>query len=116
MHARLATMLQHLAHRSVLVRRNCASLQVLWSGTDSVLWHAQAASAEAPEAVPAGGHQQVSRTLHIQATKVVAAHAATIGDALLAVPLLCSAGAPGREVMQFVARQGIACAVTMHGE
>ena len=58
--------------------------------------HPQAASAEAPEAVPAGGHQQVSRTLHIQAAKVVAAHAATIGDALLAVPLLCSAGAPGR--------------------
>ncbi len=54
---------------------------------------AQAASAEAPEAVPAGAHEQVSRTLHIQAAKVVAANAATIGDALLAVPLLCSAGA-----------------------
>jgi hypothetical protein len=36
--------------------------------------------------------EQVSRTLHIQAAKVVTAHAASIGDALLGVPLLCSAG------------------------
>jgi hypothetical protein len=34
----------------------------------------------------------VSRTLHIQAAKVVAAHAASVGDNLLGVPLLCSAG------------------------
>ncbi|KAK9845313.1 hypothetical protein WJX81_003317 [Elliptochloris bilobata] len=57
-----------------------------------------AASAEAPEAVKAGEHEQVSRTLHIQAAKVVAAHAASIGDALLAVPLLCSAGLPNEAV------------------
>lgn len=34
----------------------------------------------------------VSKTLHIQAAKVVAAHAASVGDNLLGVPLLCSAG------------------------
>ena len=54
---------------------------------------AQAASTEPYVAVPAGGHETVSRTLHIQAAKVTAAHAASIGDALLGVPLLCSAGA-----------------------
>ena len=53
----------------------------------------QAASTEPYVAVPAGGHETVSRTLHIQAAKVTAAHAASIGDALLGVPLLCSAGA-----------------------
>lgn len=42
--------------------------------------------------VGAGNHEMVSRTLHIQAAKVVAAHAASVGDALLGVPLLCSAG------------------------
>ena len=34
----------------------------------------------------------VSKTLHIQAAKVVAAHAGSVGDTLLGVPLLCSAG------------------------
>ena len=34
----------------------------------------------------------VSRTLHVQAAKVVAAHAASMGDSLLGVPLMCSAG------------------------
>ena len=34
----------------------------------------------------------ISRTLHIQAAKVVTAHAASVGDTLLGVPLLCSAG------------------------
>lgn len=43
--------------------------------------------------VKTGNHEMVSRTLHIQAAKVVAAHAASVGDALLGVPLLCSAGA-----------------------
>ena len=42
--------------------------------------------------VGTGNHEMVSRTLHIQAAKVVAAHAASVGDALLGVPLLCSAG------------------------
>ena len=36
--------------------------------------------------------EAVSKTLHIQAAKVVAAHAASVGDHLLGVPLLCSAG------------------------
>lgn len=36
--------------------------------------------------------ESVSKTLHIQAAKVVAAHAASVGDNLLGVPLLCSAG------------------------
>ena len=54
---------------------------------------AQSASTEPYQAQPAGTHETVSRTLHIQAAKVVAAHAASIGDALLGVPLLCSAGA-----------------------
>ena len=44
--------------------------------------------------VGTGNHEMVSRTLHIQAAKVVAAHAASVGDALLGVPLLCSAGEP----------------------
>lgn len=55
---------------------------------------AQAASSQPHVAVAAGNHETVSRTLHIQAAKVVAAHAASIGDALLGVPLLCSAGLP----------------------
>lgn len=54
----------------------------------------QAASSQPHVAVAAGNHETVSRTLHIQAAKVVAAHAASIGDALLGVPLLCSAGLP----------------------
>ncbi|BDA45713.1 probable WD repeat-containing protein 11 at C-terminar half [Coccomyxa sp. Obi] len=53
-----------------------------------------AASSQPHVAVAAGNHETVSRTLHIQAAKVVAAHAASIGDALLGVPLLCSAGLP----------------------
>lgn len=47
------------------------------------------------EQYPTGGNtasDSVSKTLHIQAAKVVAAHAASVGDNLLAVPLLCSAG------------------------
>ena len=47
--------------------------------------------------VSTGNHEMVSRTLHIQAAKVVAAHAASVGDALLGVPLLCSAGEPPRQ-------------------
>ncbi len=53
----------------------------------------QAASNE--QAVSGSGSlspDAVSRTLHIQAAKVVAAHAASVGDNLLGVPLLCSAG------------------------
>ncbi|KAK9829709.1 hypothetical protein WJX72_007460 [[Myrmecia] bisecta] len=46
----------------------------------------------------AGGAEAVSRTLHIQAAKVVTAHAATVGDNLLGVPLLCSAGLPQEAV------------------
>ncbi|KAL3161421.1 hypothetical protein ABBQ32_010311 [Trebouxia sp. C0010 RCD-2024] len=41
----------------------------------------------------------VSKTLHIQAAKVVAAHAASVGDNLLGVPLLCSAGLPQEAVI-----------------
>ena len=52
----------------------------------------QAASSEPYVEVKTGNHEMVSRTLHIQAAKVVAAHAASVGDALLGVPLLCSAG------------------------
>ena len=40
-----------------------------------------------------GVPEPVSRTLHIQVAKVVTAHAASVGDSLLGVPLLCSAGA-----------------------
>ena len=54
----------------------------------------QAASSEPYVEVKTGNHEMVSRTLHIQAAKVVAAHAASVGDALLGVPLLCSAGEP----------------------
>jgi len=50
--------------------------------------------------VSAGNHEMVSRTLHIQAAKVVAAHAASVGDALLGVPLLCSAGDSWRYLSQ----------------
>ena len=109
---------RHLALRPpeeilVMCARACAatdSKNRRWSDKGR---HPQAASAEAPEAVPAGGHQQVSRTLHIQAAKVVAAHAATIGDALLAVPLLCSAGAPGRGSRACRCLAAIARALTM---
>lgn len=60
----------------------------------------QAAGTEADQGSQQQQQQQttagetVSRTLHIQAAKVVTAHAASVGDALLGVPLLCSAGAP----------------------
>ena len=54
----------------------------------------QAASTEADQAQQQeGAAETVSRTLHIQAAKVVTAHAASIGDPLLGIPLLCSAGA-----------------------
>ncbi len=59
----------------------------------SVWWVLQAGSNE--QAVSGSGSlwpDAVSRSLHIQAAKVVAAHAASVGDNLLGVPLLCSAG------------------------
>lgn len=49
-----------------------------------------ASSGSQPAATPAA--ESVSRTLQIQAAKVVAAHAASVGDILIGVPLLCSAG------------------------
>lgn len=57
----------------------------------------QAASTEADQGQAQPGPpmpvpETVSRTLHIQAAKVVTAHAASVGDPLLGVPLLCSAG------------------------
>lgn len=66
-----------------------------WSQGQQGSQHAdmlQAASSEPYVEVGTGKHETVSRTLHIQAAKVVAAHAASVGDALLGVPLLCSAG------------------------
>ena len=52
----------------------------------------QAASTRDEASAP--GKEAISRSLHVQAAKVVAAHAASVGDALLGVPLLCSAGWP----------------------
>lgn len=54
----------------------------------------QAATSEQHSSGSSGGlaADSVSKTLHIQAAKVVAAHAASVGDNLLGVPLLCSAG------------------------
>lgn len=52
----------------------------------------QAASTEAFQPSTPGVPEPVSRTLHIQVAKVVTAHAASVGDMLLGVPLLCSAG------------------------
>jgi hypothetical protein len=52
----------------------------------------QAASTEAFQVSTPGVPEPVSRTLHIQVAKVVTAHAASVGDSLLGVPLLCSAG------------------------
>ena len=55
-------------------------------------WLSQAASTEAFHPSTPGVPEPVSRTLHIQVAKVVTAHAASVGDMLLGVPLLCSAG------------------------
>lgn len=54
--------------------------------------------AQASSKVPARGAGGTlvdggARSLHIQAAKVVTAHAASVGDVLLGVPLLVSAGA-----------------------
>lgn len=53
---------------------------------------AQVASAE-PLPAPQDAAESVSGSLHIQVAKVIAAHAASVGDTLVGVPLLCSAGA-----------------------
>ena len=48
-----------------------------------------------PSATEAGNNAAAqARSLHIQAAKVVTAHAATVGDNLLGVPLLAAAGLP----------------------
>ena len=52
----------------------------------------QAVSAETQGPNDGPPSDAVSRTLHVQAAKVVAAHAASMGDSLLGVPLMCSAG------------------------
>ena len=60
----------------------------------SVIASLECMQAASGEQFPGGStaSESVSKTLHIQAAKVVAAHAASVGDNLLAVPLLCSAG------------------------
>ncbi len=78
----------------VVARLQYPAVMGLGWGCNSCAAGAQAASSQPHVAVAAGNHEMVSRTLHIQAAKVVAAHAASIGDALLGVPLLCSAGLP----------------------
>ena len=60
----------------------------------NLVMHLQAASTEAFQPSTPGVPEPVSRTLHIQVAKVVTAHAASVGDTLLGVPLLCSAGKP----------------------
>ena len=52
----------------------------------------QAVSTEGQGPIDGPTSDAVSRTLHVQAAKVVAAHAASMGDSLLGVPLMCSAG------------------------
>ena len=51
----------------------------------------------------------VSKTLHIQAAKVVAAHAASVGDSLLGVPLLCSAGEPAVHILPWAHPHAQSC-------
>ena len=50
---------------------------------EDIVMYMQAASSEPYVEVSAGNHEMVSQTLHIKAAKVVAAHAASVGSALL---------------------------------
>eukprot|EP00884_Botryococcus_braunii_P018245 jgi/Botrbrau1/5103/Bobra.0128s0014.1 len=62
---------------------------------DALLTLALAASSREPARGAGGGLVEGgARSLHIQAAKVVTAHAASVGDVLLGVPLLVSAGLP----------------------
>ena len=54
-----------------------------------------AAAGEAASAAPQ--MDSAARTLFVQAAKVITANAASVGDTLLGVPLLCSTGAHVRE-------------------
>ena len=54
----------------------------------------------------AAATESASRTLLVQAAKVVTANAASVGDTLLGVPLLCAAGVPQPPI---VLRRRIAC-------
>ena len=55
--------------------------------------HSTAGSAP-PVTEPGVDAAAQARSLHIQAAKVVTAHAASVGDNLLGVPLLAAAGLP----------------------
>ena len=63
---------------------------------DALCTLALAAAAVTGEPTPSGAPaatESASRTLLVQAAKVVTANAASVGDTLLGVPLLCAAGA-----------------------
>ncbi len=52
------------------------------------------AGGQPPTTEPISDAAAQARSLHIQAAKVVTAHAASVGDNLLGVPLLAAAGLP----------------------
>jgi hypothetical protein len=53
----------------------------------------------------AAAAETASRTLLVQAAKVVTANAASVGDTLLGVPLLCAAGAQQSQKLQLYGRR-----------
>ena len=69
-----------------------ASVTVCMHSCRSVHCGMQAASTDLSQPTSQAASDQTSRALQVQAAKVVSAHAATIGDNLLGVPLLWSAG------------------------
>lgn len=86
------------------IRHSCLFTQprllenICWSNMPSLksLENVQAASKEPFIGSSSGGPEPLSRTLQIQVAKIVTAHAASVGDTLLGVPLLCSAGQSSR--------------------
>lgn len=63
-------------------------MNTLYGCRDSLCAIALAASQETKD-----DKAPASSSLHLQVAKVVSAHAASVADSLLGVPLLCSAGA-----------------------
>ena len=67
--------------------------------------HSSGVQPAANEAISDAAAQ--ARSLHIQAAKVVTAHAASVGDNLLGVPLLAAAGLPAEAAALLQVRPAI---------
>ncbi|KAK9867753.1 hypothetical protein WJX84_002654 [Apatococcus fuscideae] len=90
----VAFLLAATPERSARYYRDALCTLALAASTTALL-QVQNGTGGQPSATEAGNNAAAqARSLHIQAAKVVTAHAATVGDNLLGVPLLAAAGLP----------------------